>query len=108
MRVDGYDESVNRVTMETSSPAAGVLVASLVQDGGWSARDEAGRRLRTWRANGPFLAVEAPAGEHRIVLRYSPPGWAPGLAVAGVALAASIFWCLRRRRRAVNVLPHGT
>ena len=108
VRVDGYDESVNRVTMTTSSPAAGVLVASLVQDGGWSARDEAGRRLRTWRANGPFLAVEAPAGEHQIRLRYAPPGSAAGLAVAGAALAASAFWCLRRRRMAVNVLPHGT
>ena len=33
-------------------------------------------------ANGPFLAVAIPAGEHAIRLRYRPPGFAAGLGIA--------------------------
>jgi hypothetical protein len=97
VRVEAYEEGVDRVALRTSSTAPGILVASLVQDGGWSARDEAGRRLRTWRANGPFLAFEAPVGERRIVLTYTPPGSAWGLLAAAASLGAGAAWCLRRR-----------
>ncbi|HEX4440686.1 MAG TPA: hypothetical protein VH854_11485 [Thermoanaerobaculia bacterium] len=99
VRVGGFDESVNRVSIETSSDAPAIVVASLVQDGGWTARDGTGRALRTWHANGPFLAVETPAGDGRIDLTYSPPGFRAGLFVAAFALAAGAAWCLRRRGR---------
>jgi hypothetical protein len=78
VRVDGWHESANRVELRTSSPAPGIVVASLLQDGGWRARDESGRDLPTWAADGPFLAFEAPAGDHRIALRYAPPARARG------------------------------
>jgi uncharacterized membrane protein YfhO len=69
-------------------------VASFVQDGGWKAREEAGRSLKTTLADGPFLAVSVPAGDHRIVFDYAPPGWDSGLVVSlatAAILAAAAF-----------------
>jgi hypothetical protein len=96
VHVASYAETASRVTLGTASPGPGIVVASLVQDGGWSAHGEDGRALRTWNANGPFLAVEAPAGEHVITLTYTPRGFRAGLAAAAVSLAIGAAW-LRRR-----------
>ena len=107
MRVDGWHESANRVELRTSSPAPGIVVASLLQDGGWRARDESGRDLPTWAADGPFLAFEAPAGDHRIALRYAPPGSREGLAASAAGLLGGAWWLAWRRRR-LNALRQGT
>jgi hypothetical protein len=96
VRVDAYEESANRATLRTSAGSPGIVVASLVQDGGWSASAEDGGALPTWRADGPFLAFEAPAGEHRITLRYSPYGFRVGLAIAAATLALGAVWLSRR------------
>lgn len=81
-RVADYRESTNSALFRTSAPGGGaVVVASLVQDGGWTARDETGRTLPTGKANGPFLAIAVPGGAHRIRVRYAPPGSRPGAAV---------------------------
>ena len=95
VRVSDYRESTNSASLRTAAPGGGaVVVASLVQDGGWTARDETGRTLPTGRANGPFLAVAIPGGDHRIQLRYAPPGSKPGAAVTGatgvLVLAAAV------------------
>jgi hypothetical protein len=99
--VADYRESTNSAVFRTSAPAGpAVVVASLVQDGGWTARDETGSPLPTGRANGPFLAVEVPGGEHRVRLRYAPPGSKAGtfvtLGSGAVLLAAA---AARRSRR---------
>jgi hypothetical protein len=91
--IRGYRESTNSAEFQTRAPGGGaVVVASLVQDGGWTARDETGRALPTGKANGPFLAVEVPRGDHRIRLRYAPPGSKAGAAVTlitGIVLLAA-------------------
>ena len=91
--IRGYRESTNSAEFQTRAPGgAAVVVASLVQDGGWTAWDETGRALPTGRANGPFLAVEVPGGDHRIRLRYGPPGSKAGAAVTlitGIVLLAA-------------------
>lgn len=87
--VHDYTEFVSRVTFGVrargGSPGT-VLLVSLVQDGGWSARDGTGRVLPKTLANGPFLAVSVPDGAHRVVLAYAPPGSRAGLAVSLVTL----------------------
>ncbi len=76
---------------------------SLVQDGGWSARDGAGKDVPVRRANGPFLAVQLPPGEQTIALRYASPGFVMGTlistATAGL-LGLGIAVVLLGRRRA--------
>lgn len=98
-RIFDIAETTNRITFSAvvpgSAPAA--LVASEVQDGGWRAHDESGP-LETGRANGPFLAIEARPGAHRIVLSYAPPGIRLGSAIS-VATAALIAGAAVFRRR---------
>lgn len=96
-----YRESTNAVSFGTRNPIPdrrAILVASLVQDGGWSARDETGSSLPTTLANGPFLALSLPPGEHRVALRYRPPGFALGGAISLATLAAFALALLRIRR----------
>jgi uncharacterized membrane protein YfhO len=38
--------------------------------------------------NGAFVGFRAPAGTHRVELRFIPPGLIPGCALAAVALLA--------------------
>jgi len=101
--VSGIREGGNEISFTADVPgrASRVVVASEVQDGGWRARDERGP-LPVGRANGPFLAVAARPGRHRITLSYAPPRLGTALAVAGAtALAAALAAAtlgLRRRR----------
>jgi hypothetical protein len=88
--ISGYTESTNRAAFRVRSRGGSpetLLVTSLVQDGGWSARDEGGRPVATTLANGPFLALRVPDGDRLVRLEYAPPGWHAGLALAAAALA---------------------
>ncbi len=98
-RVDRYAERTNAAAFDATVPPgpASVVVLSLVQDGGWTARDENGP-LAVHLANGPFLAVEVPAGAHRVRLAYAPPGWRIGTGISAATLVA-IALAVRRRRR---------
>jgi Bacterial membrane protein YfhO len=79
------------------------LVTSLVQDGGWSARDEAGAPIGATLANGPFLALRVPEGDHRIVLKYRPPGFGIGLLASAAGLLAAVAGIVRARRIASSL-----
>jgi hypothetical protein len=99
-RVDRYEERTNAAAFDaTVAPGpASVVVLSLVQDGGWTARDENGT-LPVHLANGPFLAVEVPPGAHRVRLTYTPPGWRAGWALSAATAVAIAGWLAARRRR---------
>lgn len=88
--VSGYSESANRVRFQASVAAAGgaMLVTSLVDDGGWTARTEEGAEVSLGRANGPFLALLLAPGRHVVRLRYTAPGFRVGSAVSLAALLA--------------------
>ncbi len=90
VEVSNYREWFNDAAFDVRVPGGGALVvASLVQDGGWSARDESGRKIVTALANGPFLALRLPGGSHRIFLKYSPPGLRTGLLISIASLLAA-------------------
>lgn len=84
VRISDYSEAANRVSFraQVESPAGAFVVASLVEDGGWSARDERGSWIPTSLANGPFLALRLPNGDHRISVTYLPPGFSLGLLIS--------------------------
>jgi Bacterial membrane protein YfhO len=100
--VSDYSESTNAASFaarvaDGGSPA--YVVLSLVQDGGWTARDENGRALPTFLANGPFLALRLEPGAHRAELTYRPPGLALGSAVSAATAVLVAVAVVRRRRR---------
>jgi hypothetical protein len=71
-----------------SADGPGYLVLRDAFARGWAARVD-GRPAPVLRANGRHRAVALPAGEHDIVLRYEPPGLAPGLLAMAVAVAGT-------------------
>ncbi|MFN2384886.1 MAG: hypothetical protein ABR576_01105 [Thermoanaerobaculia bacterium] len=99
--VGDYRESTNGASFGVANHSDRVvtIVASLAQDGGWSADTESGLSLPMAPANGPFLAIAVPPGEHRVRLRYLSPGFAAGAAVSGATalLLAAVLWTDRRR-----------
>jgi hypothetical protein len=99
--VSAYTERTNSASFRASvalGTGDSLLATSLVQDGGWSAIDGKGRRLRTTTANGPFLALSLPPGRHEVRLRYLPPGFGAGLMISLATLAALLAALLARRR----------
>jgi len=107
VEIAGYQESTNGASFRARVSAAGsgaFLVTSLVQDGGWSARDEAGRVIGTTLANGPFLTLQVPGGDHAIFLSYWPPGFRTGIGILVLTLIVTVtVWAraatARSRRR---------
>jgi Bacterial membrane protein YfhO len=98
-RVTDYVETTNAARFRAAVSAdRAVLATSLVQDGGWTARDETGATLPVGRANGPFLSITVPRGEHRILLTYVPPGARTGgfISLAGLVVAAAAVVVARR------------
>jgi hypothetical protein len=103
-RISDYRETTNGATFRADvGGETAQLGASLVQDGGWTARDETGASLPVARANGPFLAVTVPRGSHRVRLRYAPPGLPAGLALSAAGIAAAGLAFATRRQRATGV-----
>ena len=105
--VSNYRESINDAAFDVQvSGGRALVIASLVQDGGWSARDESGREIVTTLANGPFLALRLPGGSHRVFLKYSPPGLRTGAWISMASLLAAGVWAaaaaMRRRSESKN------
>ena len=99
--VSKYAETTNAVELDVAAAAPSWVVLSIVQDGGWSARDGAGRGLPVFRANGPFLALRVPAGSTLVRMRYRPPGFVPGAWISGATLVILAAVWLRRRAGSV-------
>ena len=99
--ISEYSETADTVSFRASAPggAAAPLVASLANDGGWTARDEAGRPIPTRRAHGPFLGLLLPPGDHRVHLRYVAPGFREGALLSGATLIAAAMLLLLSRRK---------
>ena len=72
---------------DVEADAPGYLVVRASYARGWRARVD-GVAAPVLRANGKHRAVPVPAGRHRVVLDYAPPGLRAGLVLTGLALLA--------------------
>jgi hypothetical protein len=106
--VSDYRETTNSVSFRANvpGPEQTLVVASLVDDGGWSARDGE-RPLPVERAEEILTGLRLGPGEHRVTLRYRPPGFNAGSTISLVTLVLllgrMVLWFLRpggRTRRA--------
>ena len=82
----------DRLTIDVSAPAAGVLVVTESFDPGWRAWVD-GAPAPVWRANAIFRGVPVAAGDHRVEMRYRPPAvaWGAGATLLGCIAAAVII-----------------
>ncbi len=88
----------DRVTMDVSTSAAGLLVMSDVYDSGWQVRVD-GELSPLYRANYAYRAVFVPVGSHLVQFDYRPSSFAwggrltiLGLALLLVGLPVSLIW----------------
>jgi hypothetical protein len=89
----------DRLQIEADAPAPAVLV---LRDGyapGWTALLD-GRAVPVREHRGRHRSIAIPAGRSIVAMRYRPPGWAPGLAIAGGTLLVLGLLARRERRRA--------
>ena len=93
-----YDSGTWRV--QTSGTHPSVVVVATAWFPGWQARVD-GHKARVLIADGAFLGVAVPAGEHQVTLVYKKPvAAAVGLVVtAGTLLGVLLFLPSRRRGR---------
>src|SRR5262249_5950660 len=97
-----YQETTNGAAFHVAveGPGEVELAASLLEDGGWSARDGSGRKLAVGRRpEAPLLTLRLQKGEHDVRLTYRPPLLREGASVTAATAAALAVWALRRRRR---------
>lgn len=83
--VSDYRERTNSASFRVRiapGPGDTMLLASLVQDGGWSADVDGGPASTGRTADGPFLTLKLPPGDHDVRLLYRPPGWLLGVMIA--------------------------
>lgn len=85
----------DRIEIETSASRSGMLDLHMTDYPGWIAELD-GRAVPLTRAGALFMAVEMPAGRHRLVVRYAPFSFAN----LDDALRRALGW-----RRPEEVLP---
>ncbi|GAB4355205.1 MAG: hypothetical protein Kow0099_39180 [Candidatus Abyssubacteria bacterium] len=81
--------SPERVVLEASSEAGGMLVLTDTYYPGWRAMVD-GAPARIWRANYLFRAVPLPAGSHQVEFVYRPTRLFVGLFLSAVGVAALV------------------
>ncbi len=110
LTVREWRETTNAISFRAvvSGDRPVTAVASLVQDGGWSAFDGTGWRIPMARANGPFTALLLPPGEHLVRMTYSTPGFRTGVGISVVTfLGVALFLVIGARRRKVRAVQPG-
>ncbi len=92
---------LNDVELRVESPVSGWLVLSDVYYPGWRATLD-GRPTPLLRANYTFRAVQVPAGEHAVEMRFAPRTWHLGLALTIATWLAVTAAAIRQIRRTAN------
>ncbi|MDB6021153.1 MAG: Protein of unknown function, rane YfhO, partial [Pedosphaera sp.] len=83
--------------IETTAPAMVVVAQTFYHN--WHAYVD-GQRVKLWRANFGFQALEVPAGRHAVKVIYEDSVFLTGVVISCVSLAAlGMIWFLGRRKR---------
>jgi hypothetical protein len=82
-----------KVAIQTEAPAPSLVVISQTYYPAWKAYVD-GRPVKLWRANYAFQALQVPAGQHQIELRYEDRTLRTGavLSALGLLACAALWW----------------
>ena len=96
------DVQVNntRVRTEISLSADQILLTTIPAEPGWSILVDGEKADYTTFLNA-FIAVDLPAGNHSVVLRYTPPGLYPSLVLGGIAILWAVGVILFHKKKHV-------
>lgn len=94
LRFSRFDDMA--VDGTVTAPRDGAVVTSFPYDSGWYIEVD-GEKVQQEPFAGVFLAFKIPQGTHGVCMRYSPPGFLPGMAVSCLSVAV---WLLAARRGA--------
>ena len=78
---------------------SGVFLTSIPYEKGWTLYVD-GEKVKTQEAMGVFISAEMTKGTHSITMKYTPPGFVPGVVLAVAALAVFIYLCITDMRKA--------
>lgn len=94
--------SDSEATIQVRSSRPALLVLNDTYEAGWTARID-GRPADLLPVNVLARGVFVPAGEHEVVMRYQPPGFAAGSGVSALACSGlATLVVVRRRSKAKN------
>lgn len=97
-RVTVLDELPMALRLRVDAPSANYLVLTKANYPGWTARID-GVETPLVRANYAFCAVDVPAGEHVVEVRYEPASWRWGLALGAAGLLGLVVFGFLGRAR---------
>lgn len=96
--------SSSRFAIDAHLNAPGYLVIHDLWYPGWTASVN-GQKLPVVNANWAFRAVALPAGQHRVVLKYQPPGWSQGLLISALTVVGAMVLSRSKSRPAKTASP---
>jgi hypothetical protein len=85
-----------RVELQAAAPSARVLVLFDAWEKGWRASVD-GKETEIFRADAAFRGVRFPAGSHRVLFEYSPPGMKEGVGLFAAGVLGLAFFAIRAR-----------
>ncbi len=99
--VELIDELPTQMRLRVKQEAPHYLLVAKAHYPGWNAYVD-GAPVELVRANYAFSALDVPAGEHTVEIRYEPASWRWGLVSFAVGVCAlATFWILARRRESI-------
>ncbi len=85
-------ETTDSLTLEVENPHPTLLVLTELWTPGWRVRDAVGQRAYTLLPADYILrAIPLPAGQHRLIVEYSPLAWRVGAAISLAALLSYLI-----------------
>ena len=88
----------SHIEIRTAADEEKLLVVTLPEDKGWSVTVDGEKRSPETVIN-TLIALPLTAGEHEIVMRYTPPGLHPGAVISAASLLGLLGWEILRRRK---------
>ena len=90
-------QGCNRLSGVATAKEPEVMLLTIPYSSGWTAQVD-GEPAKIMRADTAFMAIELPAGEHRIELRYMTPGLVQGALVSAAGLVCLVALAVVLRR----------
>ncbi|KPL80996.1 hypothetical protein ADN00_00110 [Ornatilinea apprima] len=97
-KILAFDRSWNQFTIDYECEQDGYLVAAESYFPGWTASVD-GLAAKIYPADGVFMGIQAPAGQHRVEFRYQPDSFRAGwvMTLLSLGIFAAVFFSNKRK-----------